>query len=509
MIHFMIGKRIIAVSVVSALLVPLVWAAEAQIVPGTDFTAAIDRDLRVFTVVAALNVAGFDVELASQYHPVRQAVRQQLGALDPDLTSRLSEFYEAYLGDTAPEDELARYISLALNLTDPPEMVLTSQDLFLPPDVRGLEEFVPLLNEFYVEAEIGRMWVQLAPVYDDILDLMAGPLRETVNQTNAYLREPPVSGRARGLVAFVELAAPINSVQVRNYPDSMYLVLGFSPSVPVEEVRHAYLHLVLDDIIARSREELTEKEAISDWIRNVEGVRSDYADDFEILVAESLIRAVELRMDGDSDNVRGEVDEAYRSGSLLAPYFMSQMSDFEQSVSGIRAYFPEMVLNLDVGQERARFDDRFYTIELPAEDTRRAQVPVAPVTDPIRDLLTEAQEAFNRGDDDVARESFETVLYQLDSGNGSALYGLALIASREADPDLARDFFVQTVESDSAELWMRAWSHVYMGRIYDAVDCNREAAVAEYGLALALEDDANGAQAAAELGLGQAFGGGC
>ena len=45
----------------------------------------IDDNLRVFTMVAALNVPGFDVELSSQYHPARAAVRKIAETLDPDL----------------------------------------------------------------------------------------------------------------------------------------------------------------------------------------------------------------------------------------------------------------------------------------------------------------------------------------------------------------------------------------------------------------------------------------
>src|SRR5207247_1741525 len=55
----------------------------------TPGAVGVDSDLRLFTTLAALNAAGFDVELGAQYHPVRSAVRKFADGLDPDLKRRL------------------------------------------------------------------------------------------------------------------------------------------------------------------------------------------------------------------------------------------------------------------------------------------------------------------------------------------------------------------------------------------------------------------------------------
>ena len=56
----------------------------------------IDEDIRVFTMVTALNVSGFDVELGSQYHPMRAELRKIASALDPDLLQRMRAYYSAH-----------------------------------------------------------------------------------------------------------------------------------------------------------------------------------------------------------------------------------------------------------------------------------------------------------------------------------------------------------------------------------------------------------------------------
>ncbi len=503
----MLRHWILAVSVVSVLAGTL-FVADAQIVNDSQSSATVDRDIRVFTVTAALNVAGFDVEFAPQYHPVREAVRERLESIDPDLRTRLAEYYAENRGDTPHEDELARYVSLALNLSYPPDMDFVTDDLFIPPDARDLDGFLPLLNEFYFEADISQMWVQLAPVYDQVLDVMAGPLRQTVVETRAYLRAQVGAIDGRRLIAYLELSAPVNSVHVRNYTDNLYLVFGYDAQNPVDDVRHGYLHVALDAIVRRSREELVESNAMVDWVRDIEGVRSEYTDDFEVMVTESLIQAVEMRIDGDADNVDSLVDTAYRSGLLLTPYFMDSLARFEQTPVGIREYFPEMALEIELQAERERFDERFHAIALAPDLGPLAEVPEPPPSNPVQDLLLEAQAAFNSGDDNTARTAFETVLAQYDDANGPALYGLALLASREGDSEIAKDFFRQTIESESAELPMRAWSHVFLGRILD-IECDRAAALVQYEAGAGFGDDTNGAQAAARNGIEAPFSDGC
>src|SRR5262245_8550876 len=72
----------------------------------------VDADLRMFTTLAALNAAGFDVELGSQYHPARAAVRKFADGLDPDLKKRLKQFYDSHKAGQPDEAQLAKYISL-------------------------------------------------------------------------------------------------------------------------------------------------------------------------------------------------------------------------------------------------------------------------------------------------------------------------------------------------------------------------------------------------------------
>jgi tetratricopeptide (TPR) repeat protein len=478
-----------------------------------DSTAVVDRDVRLFAISAALNVAGFDVDLGPRYHPVRQLLRENLSGVDPVLVRRLRGFYQARRGDAPDADQLAAYVSLALGLTPPPGLAPASAPELVPLDAREVSGILPLARELYRTAGLDQMWAVLGPTYDAALDRIAPPIRDALVGVEAYLRLPSGASAGRRAVVLLELSLPRNSVNVRNYPDNLYIVLGDSEAVPVDDVRHGYLHLLLDPVLATYRDrDLLRASELLGLVDGVEGVRPDYAADFETMAGESLIRAVELRIDsgvgtGVEDAV-SDLDAAYREGLLLAPFFFEQMAAFERGDVSIRQQMSRIMEEIDVEAEQARFGDRFFAIVPPEPVDVRAEVPPARVVDPARPILEEAQTAFNSGDNGTARALFARVLAEVDPENGSALYGLALIASREQDPPLAREYFSRAILSGSAEPAMVVWSQIYLGRIED-ISCNRDAALGHYRAALETGDDTRGALAAAGQGLRAPYGDNC
>lgn len=473
-------------------------------------TATIDRDIRIFTTAAALNAAGFDIELGPQYHPVREQVRSHLESLEPDLRIRLEDFYEQHKSNESDEEQFAKYVSLALSLTDPPLFEFAYDEEFIPPDARELAEFLPLLREFYLKAGIPPLWTRVRGYYETSLDALGPPLREVILQSNIFLRVPLGGSRDRQLVILLALAAPVNSVNVRNYQDNLYIVFGHLSDVPVKDVRHAYLHLLLDSLVRQYRDNLEKAAELITLLEGVDGVGSQLTDDFAILATESLIRAVEIRMDRLVGAPATEaVEGAYRTGLLLTPLFHEELEKFTMDEAGILEYFQRMLLAIDLEVEKTRFEEKFFKIELPDSPVIRAEVPPGqPIPGEMRQILRNAQLAFNSGRNDIAYEAFHLILLDFDETNGPALYGLALIASREGDSELAEDYFARTIQSSTAETSMTVWSHIFLGRIYD-IACKRDAALEQYGKALRTGDDTRGAQAAAQSGRESPFGDGC
>src|SRR6266404_3944132 len=176
----------------------------------------IQPDLRLFTAMAALNAAGFDVEFGSQYHPVREAVRKYASEVDPDLLARLKAFYAARKGDQTDEVQLAKYISLAVNLADAPLFKPLTREEVMPPDARSVVGFADLMREFYEKAHLSQHWIEVQPEYERAIARIGPVLRDLIVRTDAYLRVPLGSFASRGMSIYLELAAPLNTVNVRS-----------------------------------------------------------------------------------------------------------------------------------------------------------------------------------------------------------------------------------------------------------------------------------------------------
>jgi len=470
---------------------------------------SIERDMRVFTTLAALNVSGFDVELGSQYHPIRAEIRKLADGLDPVLLAKLREFYSTHKSGRPDEEQLAKYISLAVVLTDPPELKPVGREESLPNEARSVLGFADLLREFYQKAGMSRQWARLEAAYDAEMDRLGAPIRDTLTRTDAYLRSAatPIAGQSMRIT--VELAAPLNSVNVRSHQDSYYVVLGYAPNLRMDEIRHAYLHLRLNNAVQRAAPKLERRGTLTSLIAREQGVAPEYSASFENLLAESLIRAVELRMDrAPAARTEEAIRTYYRSGLLLTPYFHAALTSVhEPGELSLTGSLDELVTAIDIGKEQARFDQTFRSIPLPERQPLRAEVPVAPRVDPVMDLLLAAQAAFAK-DKPRARELFERVLRDHDPNNGRAFYGIGLIEmDNPENHDKALEYFDKTIKSSSSDLSMKTWSYIYTGHILD-FRCQRAAAVENYRKAIQTGDNSQNAQGTAERDLAKPFGGG-
>jgi tetratricopeptide (TPR) repeat protein len=473
----------------------------------------IQPDLRLFATMAALNAAGFDIEFSSEYHPVRDAVRHYADGLDPELVADLKSFYRTHKGNQADDAQLAKYISLAVSLTDAPAFKPVTREEFMPPDARTVVGFADLVRQFYEKANIARRWNEVEPQYRRVIDQLGPALREMIVRTDAYLRIPLGRVAPRSLSIYVELAAPINTVNFRSYQDNYYVVLGDSSTPQLDQVRHAYLHYHLDNLVTGYLTRIENGNALLALVSKAEGVDPLYVSELRVLATESLIRAVELRMDRvPAARAKDSVDMYYRSGLLLTPYFYEALGRYEElETGGIRDYYADMAGGIQLKAEQQRFLDTFAKIPVPQRVANRPEVPTppaAPPPNPARELLKEAESAFNAGDNQKAREAFQKVLGDFDGTSGAAFYGLALIASKEGDSEQAKQYFDRTVRSDSAEPAMRVWAYVFMARIFD-LECNRPRAIEYYQQAIKVGDNTRNAQAAARDGLTKPYGDGC
>jgi tetratricopeptide (TPR) repeat protein len=110
-----------------------------------------------------------------------------------------------------------------------------------------------------------------------------------------------------------------------------------------------------------------------------------------------------------------------------------------------------------------------------------------------------------KGKSGEAADLAEKALADPAGDHARATYVLARIDLMEGDPEKATEGFEHTLALSKDPRTM-AWSHIYLGRLYDTQNPPaRDKAVAEYKAALAVRDSRPDTRQAAESGIAKPF----
>jgi tetratricopeptide (TPR) repeat protein len=151
-----------------------------------------------------------------------------------------------------------------------------------------------------------------------------------------------------------------------------------------------------------------------------------------------------------------------------------------------------MLASIDVGKEKKRASQ----IQFAA----KADPDVLHIARPSeRKLLMAAEQKLSAGDSDSAQKLAQQALDEKKEDPGRALFILAQVATMHRDIVGARNYFQKALEV-AQEPTVVAWSHIYLGRIFDLQE-DREAALDQYRAAVTAGAELPEARAAAEHGL--------
>jgi tetratricopeptide (TPR) repeat protein len=464
----------------------------------------LDASQTLFTVMAAINAAGYDAELDSPSNsPVREVVRKAIAANPPACLGELKTFVATHR-QKDPTAELSQYVSFALSVDEPPAFQFRYRLNELPPDVVALDGFQKLLATFYKEAAIDQLWRKVQPAYEDAIARYHGPAMNAVLQVNAYVRSSTSPAMGSRFQIYVDLLGAPNQIQTRSYKNDYFIVVTASPEVQGDDIRHGYLHHVLDALSVRYAEELEKKKALLDYAQPAPLLASYYKADFLLLATECLIKAVESRL-APSAKRQPLVDEAFREGFILTPAFAEALPVYEKQEQALRFFFPELVNAIDLKRE----DQRLEKVEFATSRAERT-VKVVPAEQPValsgaQKTLEEAEQLYTGRDLDKAKAAYLRLLKETEEKplHARAYYGLARIATLQRDPELAEQLFQKTLDS-APDPQTAAWAHVYLGRLADAAG-DRELATRRYQAALDVQGGSDAARSAAQKGLSAAF----
>jgi hypothetical protein len=464
-------------------------------------SVSLEASEEIFSVLAALNAAGYDTGLAAEAEEgTRDELRAELARRNPPILPQLRKFYLDHRRAGDPGADLGQYLSLALLLGSPPDFHLTVSQSDLPPDAKAVVGLVPLLKRFYAETDLVGLWSKFKPRYDAQISRYSEAVRRAITLADAYLRFPSGAYLGRSYSIDLCLLGAPDQVQARIYGQNYYLVVTPSKQMKITEIRHQYLHFLLDPLALKYAVQIHQKAALLRLARPAPMLGQDFKDDFPLLLSECLIRAVELRIDKAAKAAAEKsATEMTASGLVLVPYFLEALPDYEQQEASMSVYYKNLVVGIDLGREQKRLASVKFTPRPEAAGKSGAEP------------LSEEERLLNQGDNFIyenrlseAKVAFESVLEKINPKSERALFGLGLVASNTRKPDTAETYFRKTLESAS-DLRLVTWSHIYLGRIYD-LKGDRRKALEQYRAASFTAASYPEALHAVEVGIAHPFG---
>jgi hypothetical protein len=506
---------VIAVSCLLLAAAAAVGNGKAQTPTESETGIVVDNSQQLFDAMCALRTAGLDLETSSiEGHPPIISAVEGLSGLHGPVVDALRQFYNDHkLADSG--ETLSRYMSLILITGTPPKFpFLIDHDLF-PPDALAVEGFHDILTSFYQDEKLDALWWSVAPDYDRERQRAESPVRQIVFLTSAYLREIIRQHGGRTFSVFVEPMVG-SRTNFRNFGDRYAIVIGGGKNLPLDEIRHAYLHFLVDPLPLRYRKQVEAKRPLLAIAQRAPRFPQEYENDLTGFVDECAIKAVEIRLNRlTGDKLEAALLDNDRDGYILVRAFVTQLKKFEHTEPAMNLYFPEMVAAIDLDVEKKRFENfAFAPVEAPPP-------PVAPVSTTPSTPASQIDAWLAEGDRQIAAQNpagaqteFERALAQ-DPGQPQAIYGLAVSSVMMRQVEKAQGLFERLAGEGSHGAVSAAppagvtpdilcWSHVYLGRIHDVLG-ERDQAVAEYRAAMSVESAPEAARHAAQRGLEAGF----
>lgn len=460
----------------------------------------LDASEPLFTVMAALNCAGFDAESRSPSNsPLRAEVVRAIESRNPPVLAELKKFYEEHRRDDAAQ-EISQYISYALILGEAPLFKPKVSGQNVPPDALALSGLDKLLARFYDEAGIATLWKQSQPAFEQVIARYHEPVTQAVLDANAYLKNPTSGFRGKRFQIYIDLLAPPNQIHTRSYGDDYYVVITPSAETKVNEIRAAYLHYLLDPLSMRYAANWEKKKALGDFAQASPILDEAYKTDFVLLGGMCLTKAVHARLSAPPRR-QALVDQAMREGFILTEYFYQALPAYEKQDQSMRLYLPAMIDGINLEKE----DQRIAKIEFVSQrEVHKIKPPAPPPPPEVTGVEKEVQAAealYEKRDLPAAKEAYRRIAQSSAPKpvHARAYYGLARIAALEKNPELSEQLFQQTLELEP-EPGVKAWTHVYLGRLSQAAQEPAEARK-QYEAALAVSGASEAAVNAARKGL--------
>jgi Tetratricopeptide repeat len=468
-------------------------------------SVALDTSETLFSVLTAINTCGYDQELGTS-DPLRSQVRSEVAQVRErsqeakDATAAMCKYYDDHKQPEASKN-LSQYVSLALYLNPAPNLTAKVKEADMPPDATAVMGILPLMQKFYEAAGLHNIWEGDRRSFSALTERYHQPLSKILFDTEIYLKLPSAGRLGREFTVYIDPMGAPGQTNARNYGPDYYVVIspGTGSSLKMEQIRHTYLHYLLDPLAMKYPTAMKHLEPLLETVKTAPMDQS-FKTDVSLLVTECFIRAIEARTSGPAkgpEDVRLQaVDNSAKQGFILTPYFYEALTKFEKDPAGLRNAYGDLVGNIDLGKERKRASQVAFATNSDPELLHLSRPTEGK-------LLLDAEKRLTAGDTESAQKLAQQALEEKNEDAGRALFILAEVATHNSDMQGARNYFERALEV-AHEPKVVAWSHIYLGRIFDLQE-DRPAALDHYRAAEIAAATLPEAKAAAELGLRQPY----
>jgi len=464
---------------------------------------ALDTNETLFAVLTAVNTCGYDQELNlsdSLRVQIRGEVAKAIQGSEEarEATKALCQFYDDHQKLDAART-LAQYVSLAMFLGPPPEFTPTVKEGDIAPDANALLGGLQLLGKFYTQAGLHNIWLRHQREYNALTDRYHEPLSKMLFDTEIYLKLPSAGYLGHQFTVYLDPMGAPGQTNARQYGSNYYVVIspGTSSSLKMQQIRHTYLHYLLDPMALKYPTQLKRLDPLLEQVKT-SPMDENFKSDSALLVTECLIRAIEARTLPRTTEEQREktVNDSVHQGFILTPYFYEALTKFEKDPAGLRNTYGEMLADIDIRKELKQASQ--------VQFASNADPELLHLTRPMEGkLLNTAEQRLSVGDVGAAQKLAQEALDEKSEDEGHALFILARVASTNGDMKNAQNYF-QRALTVAREPKVLAWSHIYLGRIFDLQE-ERDAAMDQYRSALNAAGAMPEVKAAAERGLQQPY----
>jgi tetratricopeptide (TPR) repeat protein len=482
-----------------------------QVAPVTNVT--VDGNEAMFTVMCALYASGFEGDVsADKWSTFRAQMRERMKRQQGPAVDAIREFYQKHdLQDASVV--LSRYVWFGLVSGPAPKFEPIMRRDELPPEVLALEGFTELLANYYKEQKIGTIWRSVQPIYNQEIERLHDPISSVVTVATAYLREVLDPAESASFAIVVEpLVGRITNV--RNYGSHYAIILSGSEEVPVDVVRHAFLHFLLDPLPLTYAHVVVVKRPIYELAAKAPRLAPDLRDEYFSWFTECTVRAVEIKLQKLSPGER-EVSLARNDadGYVMVRPIYGGLANFEKSEPAMKIYFPDLVRGIDLKAEELRVaevkfapaDSNGPASSLSAEEVarrRKALPATVPNDQDALASLTEGERRIAEHNPRAAEIAFKSVLVKYPD-QPRAWFGLGMVAVLDHDAVRAKEVFGRLTVGEHAaghDPMVMAWSYVYLARVLED-EGQLESAKSDYQSAINVQGAPAQAQQAAQKGL--------